>query len=39
MQDMNMKFTVYQILVDRILSQGIQPTLISMEYLDAPFYK
>jgi hypothetical protein len=34
-----MKLTIYQALVDRFINQGIQPTLISMEYLDAPFYK
>jgi cell division protein FtsQ len=38
-QDLSMKLTVYQALVDRLVSQGIQPSLISMEYLDAPFYK
>jgi len=38
-QDMDMKFTVYHALVDHLVSQGIQPTLISMEFLDAPFYK
>lgn len=38
-QDLQMKLTIYQALVERFLNQGIQPTLISMEYLDAPFYK
>jgi cell division protein FtsQ len=38
-QDIPMKLTVYQALVERLISQGIQPTLVSMEYLDAPFYK
>jgi hypothetical protein len=38
-QDIPMKLTIYQSLVERLISQGIQPTLISMEYLDAPFYK
>jgi cell division protein FtsQ len=38
-KDMFMKRIVYQALVDRLVSQGIQPTLISMEYLDAPFFK
>jgi cell division protein FtsQ len=38
-QDLPMKLTIYQALVDRFINQGIQPTLISMEYLDAPFYK
>ena len=38
-QDIPMKLVVYQSIVDSFTSQGIQPTLISMEYLDAPFYK
>lgn len=38
-QELSMKLTVYQALVDSLVSQGIQPSLISMEYLDAPFYK
>ena len=37
--DLSMKLTVYQALVNRLIVQGIQPSLISMEYLDAPFYK
>jgi cell division protein FtsQ len=38
-QDIAMKEKVYQSIVDTITKQGIQPTLISVEYLDAPFYK
>jgi cell division protein FtsQ len=38
-KDMQMKLTVYQVLVERLINQGIQPMLISMEFLDAPFYK
>lgn len=38
-QDIEMKLKVYQAILDKITQQGIQPTLISMEYLDAPFYK
>ncbi|MBN2387214.1 MAG: FtsQ-type POTRA domain-containing protein [Anaerolineales bacterium] len=34
-----MKLVAYQAIVDALTSGGIQPTLISMEYLDAPFYK
>jgi len=37
--DIPMKIKVYQAIVDTLTSQGIQPTLISVEYLDAPFYK
>lgn len=39
MQAIPAKLTVYQSLADHLISQGIQPTLVSMEYLDAPFYK
>jgi hypothetical protein len=38
-QDIAVKEKVYQSIVDTITKQGIQPTLISVEYLDAPFYK
>ena len=38
-QDIPMKEKVYQAILDTISKQGIHPTLISVEYLDAPFYK
>ena len=38
-QDMQMKLTVYQALVDRLESEGIQPALISVEYVHAPYYR
>jgi hypothetical protein len=38
-QDIPMKIKVYQAILDSITKQGIQPTLISVEYLNAPFYK
>ena len=38
-QDVPMKLAVYQSIVDTFTSQGIQPSLVSVEYLDAPFYK
>jgi hypothetical protein len=38
-QDIPMKQKVYQAILDTITRQGIQPTLISVEYLGAPFYK
>ena len=38
-QGIPMKLVVYQAIVDKIIQQGIQPTLISVAYLDAPFYK
>lgn len=38
-QDMEMKLSVYQALVDRLESQGIQPALISVEYVHAPYYR
>jgi hypothetical protein len=37
--DIPMKQKVYQAILNTITKQGIQPTLISVEYLDAPFYK
>ena len=38
-KDISMKKNVYQAIVDTLLLQGVQPTLISVEYLNAPFYK
>ena len=38
-QDIPMKEKVYQAILDTITNQGIQPTMIDVEYLDAPFYK
>ncbi len=38
-KDIPMKKMVYQAIVDTLTLQGIQPTLISVEYLNAPFYK
>lgn len=38
-KDMEMKLTVYQSLVERLESQGIQPALISVEYVHAPYYR
>jgi len=38
-KDIPMKKVVYQAILDTIIPQGVQPTLISVEYLNAPFYK
>jgi cell division protein FtsQ len=38
-KDISMKKNVYLAIVDTLTLQGIQPTLISVEYLNAPFYK
>jgi len=38
-QDMEMKLVVYQTLVTRLQSEGIQPAMISVEYLHAPYYR
>jgi hypothetical protein len=38
-KDMEMKLAVYQSLVERLESQGIQPALISVEYVHAPYYR
>jgi hypothetical protein len=37
--DISMKKMVYQAIVDTLTLQGVQPSLISVEYLNAPFYK
>lgn len=38
-KDIPTKLLVYQAVVDTLTRQGIQPALISVEYLNAPFYK
>ncbi len=38
-QDMAMKLEVYQALVAHLESEGIQPALISVEYVHAPYYR
>jgi hypothetical protein len=38
-QDMEMKLSVYQTLVERLQSEGIQPQIISVEYVHAPYYR
>jgi len=37
--DMDMKLVVYQALVERLQSEGIQPALISVEFVHAPYYR
>lgn len=37
--DLSLKLSMYQTLVDSLASRGIQPTLISVEYPNAPFYR
>jgi cell division protein FtsQ len=36
--DIPMKLKVYQAIVDTLTNKGIRPTLISVEYLETPFY-
>jgi len=38
-KDITMKKEVYNSIVDTLTLQGVQPSLISVEYLNAPFYK
>lgn len=38
-QDMEMKLSVYQALVQKLQNEGIQPALISVEYVHAPYYR
>jgi hypothetical protein len=38
-KEISLKMNVYKAIVDTLTLQGIQPTLISVEYLNAPFYK
>jgi cell division protein FtsQ len=38
-QQIEMKKQIYQAILDTFSQQGIKPTLVSVAYLDAPFYK
>jgi cell division protein FtsQ len=38
-KDIPMKLAIYQSIVDTFVKKGIQPSMVSVEYLDAPFYK
>jgi len=38
-QDVSMKLTVYQAIIDKLTQEGVQPKMINVEYLDAPFYR
>jgi hypothetical protein len=38
-QNIEMKKIIYQAILDTFSKQGIQPALVSVAYLDAPFYK
>lgn len=38
-EDIPMKLVVYQAIVETFSAQGIQPSIVSMEYLHAPYYK
>jgi cell division protein FtsQ len=38
-QDMPMKVSVYEALVNRLQNEGIQPEMISVEYVHAPYYR
>ncbi len=38
-KDMSVKLQVYKSLVDSLAQQGIQPTFISVQYANAPYYR
>jgi cell division protein FtsQ len=38
-ENTEMKLVVYQALVERLKAEGIQPVLISVEYVHAPYYR
>ena len=39
LKDMDQKLLVYQSVVDKLNKDGVTPTLISVEYLHAPYYR
>ena len=38
-ENISTKLMIYQAIIDKLTLEGIQPSLISVEYLDAPFYR
>jgi hypothetical protein len=38
-RDIPMKLVVYQAIVDHLTRTGVRPALVSVEYLDAPYYR
>jgi hypothetical protein len=38
-RDIEMKLRVYQALVKRLQGEGLQPALISVEYVHSPYYR
>ncbi len=39
LSNIDAKVKVYRTLVDKVLAQGIQPTVFNVEFLDAPYYR
>lgn len=39
LDDIDQKLVVYQAIVDRLQADGVQPALISVEFLHAPYYR
>jgi hypothetical protein len=38
-QDVEIKLTEYQVIIEKMQAQGLTPALISLEFLHAPFYR
>jgi cell division protein FtsQ len=38
-KDIDLKLKEYQVIADQLASKGIQPSMISVEFLQAPFYR
>jgi len=38
-ENISEKLLIYQAIIDKLTLEGIQPTMISVEYLEAPFYR
>jgi cell division protein FtsQ len=39
LEDIETKLVIYQAIIDRMQAEGVQPALISMEFLYAPYYR
>jgi hypothetical protein len=39
MQDIETRMNIYQSLSDKLAEKGVKPSIISVEFIDAPYYR
>jgi hypothetical protein len=38
-KDIDIKLRIYEAMVDKFAAEGLKPVLISVEYMDSPYYR